>query len=61
MQSYFKVPKDVKLHTMHFFMKMPKTRELEQIAYNNSSDIDSKFYEPLPKMQFKTTFFSSYS
>ena len=42
-QSYFKVPKDVKLNYTHFFiMKIPNKRELQQIALNHSSDIDFK-------------------
>ena len=41
MQSYFKVPKDVRLNSTHFFiMKIPNKRELQQIALNHSSDID---------------------
>ena len=40
-QSYFKVPKDVKLNTTHFFiMKILNKRELQQIALNHSCDID---------------------
>ena len=40
MQSYFKVPKDVRLNSTHFFiMKIPNKRELQQIALNHSSDI----------------------
>ena len=40
-QSHFKVPKDVRLNTTHFFiMKIPNKRELQQIAINHSSDID---------------------
>ena len=40
-QSYFKVPKDVRLNTTHFFiMKIPNKRELQQIAINHSSNID---------------------
>ena len=40
-QSYFKVPKDVRLNTTPFFiMKIPNKRELQQIAINHSSDID---------------------
>ena len=32
-QSYFKVPKDVRLNSTHFFiMKIPNKRELQQIA-----------------------------
>ena len=42
-QSYFKVPKDVRLNSTHFFiMKIPNKRELQQIALNHSSDIDFK-------------------
>ena len=42
-QSYFKVPKDVRLNSTHFFiMKIPKKRELQQIALNHSSDINFK-------------------
>ena len=42
-QSYFKVPKDVRLNTTHFFiMKIPNKRELQQIAINHSSDVNSK-------------------
>ena len=42
-QSYFKVPKGVRLNTTHFFiMKIPNKRELQQIAVSHSSDIDFK-------------------
>ena len=42
-QSYFKVPKDVRLNSTHFFiMKIPNKRELQQIALNHSSDINFK-------------------
>ena len=42
-QSYFKVPKDVRLNTSHFFIaKIPNKRELQQIATNHSSDISTK-------------------
>ena len=42
-QSYFKVPKDVRLNSTHFFiMKIPNKRELQQIALNYSSDNNSK-------------------
>ena len=38
MQSYFKVPKDVRLNTTHFFfMKILNKREIQQIALNHSS------------------------
>ena len=42
-QLYYKVPKDVRLNSTHFFiMKIPNKRELQQIALNHSSDIDFK-------------------
>ena len=42
-QSYFKVPKDVRLNTNHFYiMKIPNKRELQQIAFNHLSDINFK-------------------
>ena len=42
-QSCFKVPKDVRLNSTHFvIMKIPNKRELQQIALNHSSDINSK-------------------
>ena len=42
-QSYFKVPKDVRLNATHFFIaKIPNKRELQQIAINHSSDISTK-------------------
>ena len=41
-QSYFKVPKDVRLNTSHFFIaKIPNKRELQQIAVNHSSEINT--------------------
>ena len=49
-QSYFKVPKEVRLNTTHFFiMKIPNKRELKQIALNHSSDIDFKDFMPTYK------------
>ena len=40
-QSYFKVPKNVRLNSTHFFiMTIPNKRELQQITLNHSSDID---------------------
>ena len=42
-QSYFKVPKDVRNNSTHFFiMKIPSKRELQQITVNHSSDINTK-------------------
>ena len=40
-QSYFAVPINIRLNSTHYFvMKIPNSRELQQIAFNNSSDID---------------------
>ena len=42
-QSYFRVTKDVRLNSNHFFiMKIPNKRELQQTTLNHSSDIDFK-------------------
>ena len=42
-KSYFKVPKNVRNNSTHFFiMKIPNKRELMQIAINHSSDINTK-------------------
>ena len=52
-QSYFKVPKDVRLNSTHFFiMKIPNKRELQQIALNHSSDIDFKDFMKIYKKQY---------
>ena len=49
-QSYFKVPKDVRLNTTHFFiMKIPNKRELQQIAINHSSDTGFKDFIKIDK------------
>ena len=49
-QSYFKVPKDVRLNSTHFFMmKIPNKRELQQIALSHSSDIDFKDFMKIYK------------
>ena len=42
-QSYFKVPNNVRNNSTHFFiMKIPNKRELQQISINHSSDINTK-------------------
>ena len=42
-QSYFSVPKNIRLNSTHYsVMKVPNKQELEQIALKNSSDIDFK-------------------
>ena len=53
-QSYFKVTKDVRLNSTHFFiMKVPNKRELQQIALNHSSDIDLKDFMKIYKKYTK--------
>ena len=40
-QSYFAVPKNVRLNSTHYFiMKIPNMKEHQQIAINHSSDIN---------------------
>ena len=42
-QSYFKVPKDVRLKTTHFFIaNIPNRREFKEIPINYSSDVSTK-------------------
>ena len=42
-RNHFKIPKDVRLNTTHFFIiKIPNERELREIAINHSSDISAK-------------------
>ena len=53
-QSYFKVPKDVRLNSTHFFiMKIPNKRELQQTALNHWSDIDFKNFMNINKKYTK--------
>ena len=49
-QSYFKVPKTIRLNaTQYFIMKIPNKRELQQIASKHSSDTDFKDFMKLYK------------
>ena len=49
-QSYFKVPKDVRLNTSHFFIaKIPNKRERQDTAINNSSDISTKDFDNISR------------
>ena len=42
-ESYFSVPKDVRLNSTHYLiMKINNRKELQNIAINNSADIDYK-------------------
>ena len=44
-QSYFAVPQNIRLNsTQYFGMKIPIKRELQQIAFNHSSDIDFHYF-----------------
>ena len=50
MLSYFAVPKNIRLNSMHcFIMKIPNKQELQQLVFNPSSDINLqdilKFYQ----------------
>ena len=59
-QSYFKVPKDVRLNfTPFFIMKIPNKRELQQIALNHSSFIICKDFIKICKEYCRTIFFFS--
>ena len=49
-QSYFKVPKDVRLNSTHLFIKkIPNKRDLQQIALNHSTEIDFKDFMSIYK------------
>ena len=64
-QSYFSVPKDVRLNSTHYLiMKIINRRELQNIAFNHSTDIDyqdfTKIYrectrEPYSFLEIDTT------
>ena len=50
MQCYFAVPRNSRLNSDHYFvMKIPNKRELQQIAFNHSSDIDFQDFMNLYK------------
>ena len=49
-QSYFAVPKDIRLNCKHYFIiKIPNKQELQQTAFNHSSDIDFQDFMNLYK------------
>ena len=49
-QSYFAFPKNIRLNSVHYFiMKIPNKQELQEIAFNHSSDIDFKGFMNLYK------------
>ena len=67
-ESYFKVPKTIRLYTTHYFvMKILYKSEIQQIGSNHSSDIDFKDFmkiykhytkEPYSVLMNDTTLFS---
>ena len=49
-QSYFLVPKNIRLNSTHYFvMKIPNKRELQQMSFNHSSNIDFQEFMNLYK------------
>ena len=47
-QSYFSVPKDVRLNSTHYLIiKISNKRELQNIAINHSADIDYKGFRKI--------------
>ena len=59
-QSYFKVPKDARLNSTHFFiMKVPNKKELQEIALNHPSDIDFKDFIKIYKNCTAESYFFS--
>ena len=47
-QSYFVVPRDIRLNSTHYFIrKTPNKRNIQQIGFNDLSDIDFKDYKSL--------------
>ena len=56
-QSYFSVPKDVRLNSTHYLiMKINNKRELQNIAINHSADIDYKDFMKIYRECTKETF-----
>ena len=57
-QSFFKVPKDVRLNTTHvFIVKIPNRRQLQEIARNDSSDIKTEDFSNI----YRKCTFEAYS
>ena len=49
-QSYFFVPKNIRLNSTHYFvMKIPSKREFKQTAFNHALDIDFQDFMNLYK------------
>ena len=57
-QSYFFVPKEVRLNCPHYLiMKIHSKRELRNIAINHSAGIDYKYFINIYKKMYKRTIF----
>ena len=55
-QSYFSVPKDVRLNSTHYLiMKINNKRELQNIAINHSADIDYQDFIKIYRERTKKT------
>ena len=48
-QSYFTVPKNIRLNSVHYFIMKIPNKQLQEIAFNHSSDIDFKGFMNLYK------------
>ena len=60
-QSYFSVPKEVRLNlTYYLIMKIHNRRELQQIALNHSADIDCKDFLKIYRNCTKESYFFYY-
>ena len=56
-QSYFSVPKDVRLNSTHYLiMKINNRRELQNISINHSADIDFKDFMKIYRECTKETY-----
>ena len=56
-QSYFSVPKDFRLNSIHYLiMKINNRKELQNIAINHSADIDYKDFMKIYKEHTKEPF-----
>ena len=56
-QSYFSVPKDFRLNSIHYLiMKINNRKELQNIAINHSADIDYKDFMKIYKEHTKAPF-----
>ena len=55
-QSYFSVPKDVRLNLTHYLIKKVNNKELQNIAINHSADMD---YKDLMKIYKRIIFFDN--